>query len=57
MEQGILKDAASNVQALAGKKYRQASTSVDTFVGNNPWKVVGAAAALGMLVGFLTARR
>ncbi len=57
MEQGILKDAASNVQALAGKKYRQASTSVDTYVGNNPWKVVGAAAALGMLVGFLTARR
>lgn len=57
MEQSILKDTASNVQALASRKYRQATTSVDTYVGNNPWKVVGAAAALGMLIGFLTARR
>ena len=57
MEQSILKDTASNVQALASKKYRQATNSVDAYVGNNPWKVVGAAAALGMLIGFLTARR
>jgi ElaB/YqjD/DUF883 family membrane-anchored ribosome-binding protein len=57
MEQGILKDAASNVQALASKKYRQATTSVDAYVGHNPWKVVGVSAALGLLIGFLTARR
>ncbi len=57
MEQSILKETASNVQALASRKYRQATNSVDTYVGNNPWKVVGAAAALGVLIGFLTARR
>jgi ElaB/YqjD/DUF883 family membrane-anchored ribosome-binding protein len=57
MEQGILKDAASNVQALASKKYRQATDSVDAYVGHNPWKVVGVSAALGLLIGFLTARR
>lgn len=57
MEERTLKDAALNVQALASNKYRQAASSVDTYVGNNPWKVIGMAAALGTLIGFLAARR
>lgn len=57
MEQSSIKDAASNVQALASKKYRQATTSVGTYVGNNPWKSIGIATAMGVLIGFLAAKR
>jgi len=57
MTQHILKDAASNVQDLAARKYRQATTVVDGYVSGNPWKTIGIAAALGMLIGFLAAKR
>lgn len=35
------------------KKARQA----DDYVHGNPWTVIGAAAALGLLIGFLAAKR
>ncbi len=64
MEQHILKDAATNVkdaatnvQILATKKYRQATSVVDGYVSDNPWKTIGIAASLGVLIGFLAARR
>lgn len=64
MTQHILKDAASNVQDLAAnvqdlasRKYRQATTVVDSYVSGNPWKTIGVAAALGVLIGFLAAKR
>ncbi len=57
MDQRTLKDAASNVQTLAARQYRQATTAVDGYVSGSPWRAIGIAAALGVLVGFLTARR
>lgn len=57
MTQHILKDAASNVQDLAVGKYRRAATVVDGYVSDNPWKTIGIAAALGMLIGLLAAKR
>ena len=57
MTQHILKDAASNVQDLAARKYRRAATVVDGYVSDNPWKTIGIAAALGMLIGLLAAKR
>ncbi len=57
MEQNTLKGAASNVQTLAVNKYRQATHAIDDYVSDSPWKAVGIAAAVGVLIGFLTARR
>ena len=57
MEQHTLKGAASNVQILAATKYKQASNVIDGYVSNNPWSAIGIAAAIGALIGFLTARR
>lgn len=52
-----LKAAVSNVQNLATRKYKQASSAVDGYVSDSPWKAVGIAAAIGVLIGFFTARR
>lgn len=57
MEQHVFKDAASNVQTLAAKNYRRATTAVDGYVSDNPWRAIGIAAAIGALIGFLTTRR
>jgi ElaB/YqjD/DUF883 family membrane-anchored ribosome-binding protein len=51
-----LKTAVSNVQTLAAGKYKQAATSIDEYVSDSPWIAVGIAAAIGALIGFLTAR-
>lgn len=56
MDRRTLKDAASNVQTLAASQYRRATTAVDGYVSDNPWRAIGFAAALGVLIGFLTAR-
>lgn len=55
MEQS-LKGAVSNAENLATRKYQKASTAVDKYVSNSPWKAVGIAAAIGALIGFFTAR-
>ena len=57
MDQRTLKDAASNVQTLSARQYRQATTVVDGYVSDNPWKSIGIAAAMGALIGFLAAKR
>jgi ElaB/YqjD/DUF883 family membrane-anchored ribosome-binding protein len=57
MQQHTLKSAASNVQTLAVDKYKQATTAVDGYVSDSPWVAIGIAAAIGALIGFLTARR
>lgn len=36
---------------------KQAATATDQYVHNNPWTSVGIATAVGMLIGFLAARR
>jgi len=57
MDHRTIKDAASNVQTLAARQYRQATTAVDGYVSDSPWTAIGIAAALGVLIGFLTTRR
>ena len=57
MDQRTLKAAASNVQTLAARKYRRATTVVDDYVSDNPWKSIGIATAMGVLIGFLAAKR
>jgi ElaB/YqjD/DUF883 family membrane-anchored ribosome-binding protein len=56
-DQRTLKAAASNVQTLAARKYRRATTVVDGYVSDNPWKSIGIATAMGVLIGFLAAKR
>ena len=36
---------------------KQAMDTTDAYVRSNPWRAVGASAALGALIGFLIARR
>lgn len=39
------------------EKAKQAATATDHYVHESPWTSVGIAAAAGMLIGFLTAKR
>ncbi len=39
------------------EKAKQAAAATDNYVHDNPWTAVGVAAAVGMLIGFLAARR
>ncbi len=39
------------------EKAKQAATATDHYVHENPWTAVGVAAAVGMLIGFLAAKR
>lgn len=48
-----LADADAAVRARA----RQAATATDEYVHDNPWSSIGAAAALGILIGVLLGRR
>ena len=36
---------------------RQAAKVTDTYVHDHPWRVIGAGAAVGLLVGYLLSRR
>ena len=48
-----LADAGAVVRARA----RQAAAVTDEYVHDNPWSSIGAAAALGILIGVLLGRR
>ena len=48
-----LADANAAVRARA----RLAATATDEYVHDNPWSSIGAAAALGILIGVLLGRR
>ncbi len=48
-----LADADAAVRARA----RLAATATDEYVHDNPWSSIGAAAALGILIGVLLGRR
>ena len=39
------------------ERAKQAAVATDHYVHENPWTAVGVAAAVGMLIGFLAARR
>ena len=46
-----------DLQDDAGDRAKGAARVTDDFVRDNPWQAIGAAAALGFLVGVLISRR
>jgi ElaB/YqjD/DUF883 family membrane-anchored ribosome-binding protein len=51
------KDRLRSVDEQVRTSARQAAEATDDYVHDRPWQVVAAAAAVGLLVGFLIARR
>lgn len=52
-----LKGTMADAQSAAFDKYKQAAETTDRYVRDNPWQAIGVAAAVGILIGFLTTRR
>jgi ElaB/YqjD/DUF883 family membrane-anchored ribosome-binding protein len=50
-------DKLSDLQDHTLEKARAASKAADAYVHENPWSSIGAAAAVGLLVGVLLGRR
>ncbi|HYD94763.1 MAG TPA: DUF883 family protein [Noviherbaspirillum sp.] len=50
-------ERAQEVQAVALEKGKAAAQSTDEFVHEHPWKAVGIAAGVGLVVGMLISRR
>lgn len=48
---------AADLQHEAAAQARRAADATDDFVRDHPWQAVGVAAALGVVVGVLIARR
>jgi len=46
-----------DVEQRVVEKAKQAAQATDHYVHDNPWTAVGVAAAVGMLIGFLAAKR
>lgn len=44
-------------RSIVAQKACGAANATDTYVHGNPWKVVGAAAAIGLVIGSLLSRR
>lgn len=59
IEEGIRQGKYSwrEIQDTVKNKTREAAETTDQFVHDNPWKVVGIAAALGLVLGLLMAPR
>jgi ElaB/YqjD/DUF883 family membrane-anchored ribosome-binding protein len=50
---GAAKERLSNLQGDAVKKATEAARVADTYVHDNPWPLIGAAALVGFLVGLM----
>ena len=50
-------EKAQQVQAVAMEKGKEAAQTTDEFVHEHPWKAVGIAAGVGLVVGLLIGRR
>lgn len=50
-------DKAQELQAIAVEKGKAAAQSTDEFVHEHPWKSIGIAAGVGLVIGMLIARR
>lgn len=51
------KDRLAHMQEVAAAKARAAGHAADDYVHEHPWKTIGAAAGLGLIVGLLIGRR
>ncbi|RZI44307.1 DUF883 domain-containing protein [Herbaspirillum sp. HC18] len=53
----VAMEKAHEVQAIAVEKGKAAAQSTDEFVHEHPWKAVGIAAGVGLVIGLLISRR
>jgi ElaB/YqjD/DUF883 family membrane-anchored ribosome-binding protein len=51
------KGRVSDAQNVAVGKWNRAAAVTDGYVHENPWKVIGAVAAVGFLIAFLLPRK
>ena len=51
-----LMDAGADAYSAAAKQTKAAGKQVDRYVRDNPWVAIGAAAGLGVLIGWLLPR-
>ncbi len=51
------KEELAHLQAAAVAKAKAAGHAADEFVHENPWKSIGIAAGIGLVVGLLVSRR
>ncbi|MBP7413718.1 MULTISPECIES: DUF883 family protein [Simplicispira] len=52
-----VRDAAVHAAQEAARQAKDAARAADRYAHDEPWRVAGAAMAVGALVGFLLARR
>jgi ElaB/YqjD/DUF883 family membrane-anchored ribosome-binding protein len=52
-----LRSRLHEAQAVALRQSKAAARATDDYVHDNPWRAVGAAAAVGVLIGLLISRR
>jgi len=52
-----LQDEMAHMQEVAVTKAKAVAQDADGYVHANPWKAIGIAAGLGMLIGLLAGRR
>ena len=53
----VAREKLADADAAVRARARQAATATDEYVHDNPWSSIGAAAALGLLIGVLLGRR
>ena len=53
----IAREKLADADAALRANARRAMTATDDYVHDNPWASIGAAAAIGMLIGVLLGRR
>ena len=53
----MAREKLADADAVVRARARQAAAVTDEYVHDNPWSSIGAAAALGILVGVLLGRR
>jgi ElaB/YqjD/DUF883 family membrane-anchored ribosome-binding protein len=51
------KASLAEAERHAVDKAKQAATATDDYVKGNPWTAVGIAAGIGILIGFIVAKR
>ena len=53
----VAREKLADAEAALRARARQAAVATDDYVHDHPWSSIGAAAALGMLIGVLLGRR
>ena len=53
----MAREKLAHADAVVRARARQAAAVTDEYVHDNPWSSIGAAAALGILIGVLLGRR